>query len=91
MAFLSRYPVTGWQVVRLPPAPGRVPHRWHGQVLPDWVRDEPRVGVVAEVETPTGPLRVVTTHLSFLRDLERPAAAGAASRASATAPTSHWC
>ena len=67
VAFLSRYPVTGWQVVRLPPAPGRVPHRWHGQVLPDWVRDEPRVGVVAEVETPTGPLRVVTTHLSFLR------------------------
>ena len=67
VAFLSRYPVTGWQVVRLPPAPGRVPHRWHGRVLPDWVRDEPRVAVVAEVETPTGPLRVVTTHLSFLR------------------------
>jgi endonuclease/exonuclease/phosphatase family metal-dependent hydrolase len=67
VAFLSRYPVTGWQVVRLPPAPGRVPHRWHGQVLPDWVRDEPRVGVVAEVDTPGGPLRVVTTHLSFLR------------------------
>jgi endonuclease/exonuclease/phosphatase family metal-dependent hydrolase len=67
VAFLSRYPVTGWQVVRLPPAPGRVPHRWHGQLLPDWVRDEPRVGVVADVETPRGPLRVVTTHLSFLR------------------------
>jgi endonuclease/exonuclease/phosphatase family metal-dependent hydrolase len=67
VAFLSRFPVTGWQVVRLPPAPGRVPHRWHGQRLPDWVRDEPRVGVVAEVETPSGLLRVVTTHLSFLR------------------------
>jgi endonuclease/exonuclease/phosphatase family metal-dependent hydrolase len=67
VAFLSRYPVTGWQVVRLPPAPGRVPHRWHGQLLPDWVRDEPRVGVVADVDTPRGPLRVVTTHLSFLR------------------------
>jgi endonuclease/exonuclease/phosphatase family metal-dependent hydrolase len=67
VAFLSRYPVTGWQVVRLPPAPTRVPHRWHGQLLPDWVRDEPRVGVVAEVDAPDGPLRVVTTHLSFLR------------------------
>jgi endonuclease/exonuclease/phosphatase family metal-dependent hydrolase len=67
VAFLSRYPVTGWEVLRLPPAPGRVPHRWHGQLLPDWVRDEPRVAVVAEVETPLGPLRVVTTHLSFLR------------------------
>lgn len=67
VAFLSRYPVTGWQVVRLPPAPGRVPHRWHGQLLPDWVRDEPRVGVVADVEAPRGPIRVVTTHLSFLR------------------------
>ncbi len=67
VAFLSRYPVTGWQVVRLPPAPGRVPHRWHGRVWPDWVRDEPRVGVVAEVDAPSGPVRVVTTHLSFLR------------------------
>jgi endonuclease/exonuclease/phosphatase family metal-dependent hydrolase len=67
VAFLSRYPVTGWQVVRLPPAPGRVPHRWHGRLLPDWVRDEPRVAVVADVELPSGPLRVVTTHLSFLR------------------------
>jgi endonuclease/exonuclease/phosphatase family metal-dependent hydrolase len=67
VAFLSRYPVTGWQVVRLPPAPARVPHRWHGRLLPDWVRDEPRVGVIADVEAPGGRLRVVTTHLSFLR------------------------
>jgi endonuclease/exonuclease/phosphatase family metal-dependent hydrolase len=67
VALLSRYPVSGWLVVRLPPAPGRIPHRWHGRVLPDWVRDEPRVGVVAEVATPSGQLRVVNTHLSFLR------------------------
>ena len=31
------------------------------------MRDEPRVGVVADVQAPPGPLRVVTTHLSFLR------------------------
>jgi len=71
VAFLSRYPVTGWQVVRLPPAPVRVPYRFHGSPLPTWVRDEPRVGVVADVESPGGPLRVVTTHLSFLRGWNR--------------------
>ena len=67
VALLSRYPVSGWQVVRLPAAPGRIPHRWPGRVLPSWVRDEARVGVVAEVATPSGPMRVVNTHLSFLR------------------------
>jgi endonuclease/exonuclease/phosphatase family metal-dependent hydrolase len=67
VAFLSRYPVTGWQAVRLPAAPVRVPHRWHGHLRPSWVRDEPRIAVVADVEAPGGPLRVVTTHLSFLR------------------------
>jgi endonuclease/exonuclease/phosphatase family metal-dependent hydrolase len=67
VALLSRYPVSGWQVVRLPPAPGRVPHRWPGRVLPSWVRDESRVGVFAEVATPMGAVRVVNTHLSFLR------------------------
>ena len=44
-----------------------VPHRWHGARLPTLVRDEPRVGVIADVDTPDGRLRVVTTHLSFLR------------------------
>jgi endonuclease/exonuclease/phosphatase family metal-dependent hydrolase len=67
VALLSRYPVSGWQVVRLPAAPGRIPHRWPGRLLPSWVRDEARVGVVAEVATPLGPVRVVNTHLSFLR------------------------
>lgn len=67
IAFLSRYDVSGWRVVRLPGAPVRVPHRFHGRLLPTWVRDEPRVAVIAEVVTPRGPLDVVTTHLSFLR------------------------
>jgi endonuclease/exonuclease/phosphatase family metal-dependent hydrolase len=67
IAFLSRYPVHGWRVVRLPRAPVPVPHRFHGRTLPTWVRDEPRVAVVAEVDAPSGPLDVVTTHLSFLR------------------------
>jgi endonuclease/exonuclease/phosphatase family metal-dependent hydrolase len=67
IAFLSRYDVRGWRVLRLPGAPVPVPHRFHGRRLPSWVRDEPRVAVVAEVEGPQGRVDVVTTHLSFLR------------------------
>ena len=67
IAFLSRYDVVGWRVVRLPGAPVPIPHRFHGRRLPTWVRDEPRTAVVAEVATPGGRLDVVNTHLSFLR------------------------
>ena len=67
VAFLSRYDVLGWEVVRLPAAPVPVPHRADGHLVPGWVRDEPRVAVVAEVDTPQGRVDVVTTHLSFLR------------------------
>ena len=67
IAFLSRYDVLGWQVVRLPGAPVSVPHRFHGRRLPVWVRDEPRVALVADVDGPRGRMSVVTTHLSFLR------------------------
>jgi endonuclease/exonuclease/phosphatase family metal-dependent hydrolase len=67
VAFLSRHDVLGWRVVRLPGAPLPVPHRFHGRRLPTWVRDEPRVAVVAEVDAPGGRLDVATTHLSFLR------------------------
>jgi endonuclease/exonuclease/phosphatase family metal-dependent hydrolase len=53
-------------------AMGAVAHRFvaalHG-VPAMWTPStgEPRVGVVAEVTTPSGPVRVVNTHLSFLR------------------------
>jgi endonuclease/exonuclease/phosphatase family metal-dependent hydrolase len=67
VAFLSRYPVLAWQVVRLPPVPVRVPMRFHGRRRPEWVRDEPRAAVVADVDAPVGRLTVVATHLSFLR------------------------
>ncbi len=66
VALLSRYPVSAWEVVRLPALPGRVPYRFHGRRLPTLVSDEPRVGVAARVATPLGGLTVVTTHLSFL-------------------------
>ncbi len=67
IALLSRYPVSGWQVLRLPPVPGRAPVRFDGRWRPEWVRDEPRVAVLAELSTPVGILRVATTHLSFIR------------------------
>ena len=67
VAFLSRFPVLGWQVVRLPPVPVAVPMRFDGRWRPEWVRDEPRVAVLADVDAPVGRLTVVTTHLSFLR------------------------
>jgi endonuclease/exonuclease/phosphatase family metal-dependent hydrolase len=66
VALLSRYPVVGWEVLRLPPVPVPVPHRFHGRRRPHWVRDEPRVAVVAELDVPSGRLHVATTHLSYL-------------------------
>jgi endonuclease/exonuclease/phosphatase family metal-dependent hydrolase len=66
IALLSRYPVHAWHVVRLPPAPVRLPYRFEGRLRPEWVRDEPRVALLADLQTPRGPMRVVTTHLSFL-------------------------
>jgi endonuclease/exonuclease/phosphatase family metal-dependent hydrolase len=31
-----------------------------------WVREEPRAALLAELDTPVGRVRVLTTHLSFL-------------------------
>ena len=67
IALLSRWPVHGWQVVRLPPVPLPVPMRFSGRLRPYLVRDEPRVAVVATIETPRGVVTVVNTHLSFIR------------------------
>ena len=66
IALLSRFPVRGWRVVRLAPVPVRVPMRFRGRVRPELVRDEPRVAVVADVETPDGVVTVANTHLSFI-------------------------
>jgi endonuclease/exonuclease/phosphatase family metal-dependent hydrolase len=71
VALLSRYDVSGWRVIRLPGAPIEIPHRFHGRLLPTWVRDEPRVAVVADVDSPHGRIHVATTHLSFLRPWNR--------------------
>lgn len=67
IALLSRHPVLGWEVVRLPPVPVRVPMFFRGSRKPEWVRDEPRVAVAATVQAPAGVVTVVNTHLSFIR------------------------
>ncbi len=66
IALLSRFPVQHWHTIRLPAAPVLLPYRFEGRVRAEWVRDEPRVALLADLETPRGPLRVVNTHLSFL-------------------------
>jgi len=66
IALLSRFPLSAWQVVRLPAIRTRVPMRFAGHRLPTLVHDEPRVAVVADVATPDGDLTLATTHLSFV-------------------------
>ena len=66
VALLSRFPVKGWQVIRLEPVPFRVPMRFKGRVRPYLVTDEPRVAVLATMDSPVGECTVVATHLSFI-------------------------
>jgi endonuclease/exonuclease/phosphatase family metal-dependent hydrolase len=66
IALLSRYPVRSWQVIRLAPAPVKVPMFFSGSRRPELVRDEPRVAVAATVDAPDGPMTVVSTHLTFI-------------------------
>ena len=66
ISLLSRYPARHWQVLRLPRIRPTFP-LW----LPDprkWivVHEEPRAVVVGQFDTPTGPLTVANTHLSFV-------------------------
>ena len=66
VGLVSRWPVLRWQVVRLPAARVRAPVLLPGTRRVVWLQDEPRVGVLAVVETPVGPMTVGTTHLSFV-------------------------
>jgi len=66
VALLSRYPVLGWQAFQLPRFWTRAPYLLKDPTRFVWVREEPRVVLLAELETPLGRVRVVTTHLSFL-------------------------
>jgi endonuclease/exonuclease/phosphatase family metal-dependent hydrolase len=66
IALLSRFPVASWQVVRLPRIPMRFPRYLPGRNRVMIVDEEPRAAVIAQLDTPLGPLTVANTHLSFV-------------------------
>jgi endonuclease/exonuclease/phosphatase family metal-dependent hydrolase len=66
IGLVSRWPVTSWHVTRLPASPLRSPVLLPGTRQLIWLQDEPRVGLAAVVQAPSGPLTVGTTHLSFV-------------------------
>lgn len=66
IGLVSRYPVRSWHVTRLAAAPVRSPIVLPGTKQVIWLRDEPRVGLAAVVETPLGVMTIATTHLSFV-------------------------
>lgn len=66
IALLSRYPARNWQVVRLPHIRVRFPMCVPGQGRVMIMREEPRVAVVGQFDTPLGRLSVANTHLSFV-------------------------
>jgi len=66
IALVSRYPVREWRTRRFPAAPVGMPLMVAGRRGLARVPDEPRTALAAVVEAPSGPLTVVTAHLSFV-------------------------
>jgi Metal-dependent hydrolase len=66
IGLVSRLPVQSWHVRRFRPAPVGMPLMVPGSRGLTHVHDEPRVGVAAILDGPSGPLTVVTAHLSFM-------------------------
>ena len=66
IALLSRHPVRSWHTIELPGLRGRVPVVFPGSRTLTIVQDEPRVAVVAMLDTPDGPLTVIATHLTLI-------------------------
>jgi endonuclease/exonuclease/phosphatase family metal-dependent hydrolase len=66
IGLVSRLPVVSWAVRRLPRAPVAMPLMVPGRTGLTQVPDEPRVALAAVLDSPRGPLTVVTTHLSFV-------------------------
>ena len=64
----SRYPMTNIEVLRFRAAPISLPLIVPGNPRPRMIKvaDEPRVAIIADVETPLGVVTVATTHLSFV-------------------------
>jgi len=85
-ALFSRYPVRSWEVLRMPGAGPLLTIPFPGPRHAVIIGDEPRLALIADIETPHGVARVASTHLSFLpggnlvqlRQLTRHLADGAA-------------
>lgn len=67
VGLISRWPVRSWHVQRFSPAPVGLP-----LLVPSprprlmFTADEPRVAILAVIDSPHGPITVVTAHLSFV-------------------------
>ena len=66
VGLVSRLPVLACHVRRFGPAPLGLPLYVPGNRGLTMVPDEPRVALAAVVESPRGPMTVITTHLSFV-------------------------
>lgn len=66
VGLVSKWPVSAWEVIRLPAASLRSPIMIPGTRKVVWLRDEPRVALCAVVNTPLGQMTIATTHLSFV-------------------------
>ena len=66
IALLSRYPVTRWEIIRLPWIGAGFPLPLPGAGRGIMIREEPRVAIVAHLDMPTGPRVVVNTHLTYV-------------------------
>ena len=64
----SRYPISNIEVMRFKAAPISLPLLVPSNPRPRMIKvaDEPRVAIMADVETPLGIYTVATTHLSFV-------------------------
>jgi endonuclease/exonuclease/phosphatase family metal-dependent hydrolase len=65
-ALFSRYPVRSWEVLRMPGAGPHFTLPLPGDRRAAVLGEEPRVALIADIETPHGVVRVASTHLSFL-------------------------
>ncbi len=66
VGLVSRYPIREWRVITLAAAPVKSPILLPGTRQWIWLKDEPRIGLAAVVETPLGVMTIATTHLSFV-------------------------
>lgn len=66
VGLVSRLPVRSWSVRRFGPAPVSMPLMVPGNRGLTRVPDEPRAAVAAVLDGPSGPMTVLTAHLSFV-------------------------